>query len=68
MLDDDFEFAETNPCETFGNPHLTTHADPFAVAEVELWGFGSGALSSLKNRKEENSRSREHLYMMSYES
>mmetsp|Transcript_23105 Transcript_23105/g.39097 ORF Transcript_23105/g.39097 Transcript_23105/m.39097 type:complete len:526 (+) Transcript_23105:95-1672(+) len=68
VLDDDFAYAETNPCETFGNPHLTTHREPFAVAEVELWGFAPDENPMLKKDAFGGRGSRENLYMMSYES
>jgi hypothetical protein len=69
VLDDDFAFAETNPCETFGNPYLTSHTDPFPVAEVELWGFGGeGVPLKSQGGQEGSSRAREHLCMMGYES
>jgi hypothetical protein len=41
VLGKDLLQAETNPCETFGNPHLTTHRGVFDVLEVEVWGFES---------------------------
>ena len=67
VLDDDFAYAETNPCETFGNPHLTSHTSPFAVADVELWGFGIRATST-QTEDVMNSGGREHMFMMNYES
>lgn len=42
VLGHDFMQGESNPCDTFGNPHLTTHRGVFDVQEVELWGFDSG--------------------------
>lgn len=68
VLDDDFAYAETNPCETFGNPHLTTHHEPFAVADVELWGFAGDENPMLKKDGFGGRGSRENLYLMSYES
>eukprot|EP00602_Paraphysomonas_sp_CaronLab_P004726 CAMPEP_0185020762 /NCGR_PEP_ID=MMETSP1103-20130426/3406_1 /TAXON_ID=36769 /ORGANISM="Paraphysomonas bandaiensis, Strain Caron Lab Isolate" /LENGTH=402 /DNA_ID=CAMNT_0027551865 /DNA_START=152 /DNA_END=1360 /DNA_ORIENTATION=+ len=41
VLDPDFEYGETNPCDTFGNPRLTPHRLPFKISDVELWGFES---------------------------
>jgi hypothetical protein len=67
VLDDDFAYAETNPCETFGNPHLTSHTSPFAVADVELWGFGIRATST-QTEDVMNSGGREHMFMMNYQS
>jgi len=62
VLDEDFAFAESNPCDTFGNPCLTTHNCPFAIAQVELWGF-----SSLP-KNFETKRSKEQNYVLNYES
>lgn len=67
MLDDDFAYAETNPCETFGNPYLTTHTSPFAVSDVELWGFGEQVDSRVGRGEEwERKTSREHKFVMGY--
>ncbi len=41
VLDSDFLRGETNPCDTFGNPHLTSHRGLFEILSVEVWGFES---------------------------
>jgi hypothetical protein len=41
VLDSDFNWGETNPCGTYGNPRLTSHHEPFKIDEVEIWGFDS---------------------------
>ena len=65
VIDEDFSMAETNPCETYGNPYLTTHMEPFAIEEVELWGFDcAGVVGKL----EETISNKENMYVKDYES
>lgn len=41
MIDTDFQYGQTSPCETYNNPHLTGDREQgrFAIINVEVWGF-----------------------------
>jgi hypothetical protein len=64
VLDADFQFAETNPCITFGNPYLTTHRKPFPIENIEVWGFTDESFNTVKEELKQYSR--ENAYMMKY--